>query len=88
MKTLADFKRTMVPGTFWEATHKYRGKNPTKPKSLGRRECVHINTVGFGFRSASGATSYCDWPRRKEVAFEGDIVTIKNTFTQLVYTKA
>ena len=57
IKTIADFKRAMIPGTFWECTHKYIGKNPSKPKSLGLRECVLNNSVDFGFKTEKGISS-------------------------------
>ena len=69
IKTIADFKRAMIPGTYWEATHQYLEGRPPE-KSLGVRECVLNNSVGFGLRSASGEVSHADWPKRTEFSVE------------------
>ena len=66
MKTLADFKRAMRTGTKWTAFH--MASNST----LGTRECVYVDTVKFGFKTETGTTSYCDFPKAKDVKFLED----------------
>ena len=91
MKTIADFKRTMVPGTFWESTHEYIGEHPTPPKDFGVRECVLANTVNFALltEKANGekVPSYSMWPAKKEfsVRQDGAVVIEKAGFVRLIY---
>lgn len=87
IKTIADFKRAMVPGTFWEANHRYINNNPTQPKSLGIRECSLNNSVNFGFKTDHNSTSHCSWPKRKEFSTldDGNIVVITTDFCELQY---
>jgi hypothetical protein len=87
IKTIADFKRAMIPGTFWEATHQYIGEHPSEPKSLGVRECALNNSVDFGFKTDNGI-SYSPWPKKGEFITEenGTVVVItKPGFCQLRY---
>ena len=88
IKTIADFKRAMIPGTFWETTHKYIGEDQTARKSLGIRECVLNNTVGFGFTVDIMRVAHSDWPKRTEFSTEdgGNVVIItKPGFAELRY---
>ncbi len=90
IKTVADFKRAMVPGTTWECTHRYIGEHPSEPKSLGRRECVLANSVDFGFESANspGEISHCQWPKRANMTTEdgGNVVILTTPgFCELRY---
>ena len=89
IKTIADFKRAMVPGTKWAATHAYIGKNPTPEKSLGTRECGLNNTVNFAFKTDRGTLSYCSWPKKAEFSTENNgktIVITQENFCRLTYT--
>lgn len=87
MKTVADFKRAMVVGTKWKATHAYLSGAGAPSKPLGTRECGLANTVSFAFvNPESGELSYCDWPKKAEFSFENGVVTIvKEGFCKLTY---
>jgi len=88
IKSIADFKRTMVVGTFWEATHQFLEKyTPTKIKDLGIRKCVCSDTVKFGFFNEKvGGVSYCDWPNKKSFSVENNVVIIQeDEFCKLTY---
>jgi hypothetical protein len=90
IKTIADFKRAMTVGTFWEATHRFIGDNPSAPKSLGVRECGLNNTVNFGFKTDRGTISYCDWPKKAEFSTSDNgntVVITKPGFCELRYTQ-
>jgi len=88
MKSIADFKRAMKPGTFWSCTHQYIGAHPSAPKELGTRECLVSNTVSFGFRTVSDSVSFSNWPKKAEFSVEGDTVVItKAGFCTLRYTQ-
>ena len=87
MKTIADFKRAMIPGTKWHTTHRYINNNPTPPKDMGIRECGLNNSVDFGFiNPASGQISHCSWPKKSEFSVEGNTIVITNDFCELRYT--
>jgi len=86
VKTIADFKRAMQPGSRWLGVHEYIGNHPSEPRSLGIRECVHSNTANFGFRTPKDSISYMDWPKKAEFAANGNTVTITNDFARLTYT--
>jgi len=89
IKTIADFRRAMLPGTIWETTHQYIGQRLTEEKSLGTRECALNRSVGFGFKTKMGV-SYCDWPKRAEFSTENNgrtIVITRKGFVRLKYTK-
>lgn len=65
MKTLADFKRAMKPGTRWKAFNHIYGK------TLGDRTCAKATTVCFGFfpeEENAGRISHCDWPKACDFA--------------------
>jgi hypothetical protein len=87
IKTIADFKRAMLLGTTWEATHEYTGNNPTPPKNLGIREVGLVRTTNFGFKTDRGTISYCDWPKKSEFSTEdnGNVVVITKGFCKLRY---
>jgi len=90
IKTIADFKRAMVPGTCWEAIHRYIGDNPSEPKSLGIRECGLNNTVDFGFKTDRGTISHCQWPTKAtfSTSDNGNTVIITQPgFCELRYTQ-
>ena len=90
-KTIADFKRAMSLGTFWECIHQYTDK---EPKSLGVRECLNNNTVGFGFRSENTeldgevVISYCGWPKKNQFSInKSGSVVITHSWVKLIYTQ-
>lgn len=89
IRTIADFKRAMTIGTFWEASHQYIDNHPTPPKSLGIRECALNNSVDFGFKTDRGTISHCSWPKKKEFSTldSGNTVVITNEFCELRYTQ-
>lgn len=88
IKTIADFKRAMQPGTFWKTTHKYIGRNPSSSKSLGIRECVLNNSVDFGFKSSTNYISHSAWPKKSEFSVNNDTIIIrKKDFCELQYTQ-
>jgi hypothetical protein len=87
IKTIADFKRAMLLGTTWEATHEYTDNNPTPPKNLGIREVGVVRTTNFGFKTGRNTISYCDWPKKSEFSTEdnGNVVVITTGFCKLRY---
>jgi hypothetical protein len=87
IKTIADFKRAMVPGTFWEAQHRYTNNNPTPPKSLGIREVGKAQSNSFAFKTDRGTLSWCDWPKKSEFSTSdnGNVVVITTDFCELRY---
>ena len=88
MKTIADFKREMTVGTVWMTTHKFL--NPeSQLKDMGIRTCSVVQSNSFAFRNpVSGENSWCDWPKKSEVSFDGDTVVItRENFCQLTYQK-
>lgn len=87
MNSIADFKRAMVVGTKWKATHAFIGAVPTLTKSLGERVCGLANTVSFAFTNpVSGELSYSDWPKKKEFSYKDGVVTITfENFCVLTY---
>jgi len=87
MKTVADFKRAMLPGTTWQATHMYNDKGVVT--DLGERVCGLNNTVNFGFiiPEKENRISHCDWPKASECTFDGDKVTINKGWVTLTYEK-
>lgn len=92
IKTIADFKRAMLPGTFWYATHRYTDNNPTPKKYLGLRECGLNNSVDFGFKTGkapNGSISHCSWPKKSQFSTidNGNTVVIKTSFCELTYTQ-
>ena len=89
IKTIADFKRAMQPGTFWKTTLEYIGKRFTAPtKSLGIRECVLNNSVDFGFKSLKSKVSHSTWPKKSEFSVVDDTIIIRiKDFCELRYTQ-
>jgi hypothetical protein len=88
MKTIADFKRSMVVGTKWRAQHRYIGEHPSEISDLGVRECVLNNSVDFGFKTATGNISHSSWPRKGEFLYrDGSVYITKKGFCELIYTK-
>ena len=87
IKTIADFKRAMLLGTTWEATHEYTNNNPTPPKSLGVREVGLVRATSFGFKTDRGTISYCGWPKKSEFSTEdnGNVAVITTDFCKLRY---
>lgn len=61
MKTIADFKRTMIVGSQWIFTAHWHS-NPII------RECKQTDNVGFGLKHPTQEKiSYCNWPKKAEV---------------------
>jgi len=87
IKTIADFKRSMVVGSTWETTHKYTTNNPIPPKSLGIRKVGKVQSNSFAFITDSGNLSWCDWPKKSEfsVVDNGTTVVITKEFCELRY---
>jgi len=59
MKTLADIKRIIKPGTKLGLVH-HSGWNP------GVREVAAVNSVGFSLKNGDGV-SFCDWPKARDL---------------------
>ena len=87
IKTVADFKRAMQPGTFWLCQHRYTNKNQTEPMNLGIRECKLSNTVGFASKTGRGTLSRCDWPTKDQFSVCSGTVVITRSFCELRYTQ-
>jgi len=62
-KNLKQLKEFISIGQVWDL------ENPVARFYPGPRELVHKDTVGFGFRSADGRISYCNWPKSTELMF-------------------
>ena len=60
----------------------------TQLKDIGRREVSANQSNSFGFKNpVTGATSWCDWPKKSEVEFNSDrSFTIKHGDIELTYT--
>ena len=89
IKTIADFKRAMIVGTRWQASHRYIDGNPTPPKDLGIREVGKVQSNSFAFKTGRDRLSWCNWPKKAEfsTADNGNTVVIRNEFCELRYTK-
>jgi len=70
MKTLADFKRAIQPGTKWE------GFNHYYKSSLGVREISKVQSNSFAFKTVRDngevVDSWADFPKAKDIAFNED----------------
>lgn len=92
MKTVADFKRLMTPGSIWNSTHEFIGEFPRPMTSKLNRKCECTDTVKFGLwqtrPDGTESVSHCDWPKASECTFEGDKITItKDGSVRLTYTR-
>ena len=93
IKTIADFKRAMVKGSKWQATHRF-SRNPENVTDLGVRVCGLNNSVDFGFimPDKENRISHNQWPKKKEFNVSDDntvtmdsgwiIMTYKQTHTE------
>jgi len=72
MKTIADFKRLMIPGSIWHGAILTNGV--WDDSRLGTRECKLNNSVNFAFQSKINIDklSYCNWPKKTEAVFLQD----------------
>jgi hypothetical protein len=70
MKTLADFKRALQPGTKWE------GYNHYYKSSFGVREIASAMSTKFGFKhirdDGTMTVSWCDYPKAGDISFKED----------------
>ncbi len=65
MRTLADFKRALVPGSVWEFYHSGTGKTRTSPVYK-----LQTNSVAFASADADSThLSWLEWPKAKDVSF-------------------
>lgn len=90
MKTIADFKRKMIVGSIWQVTHEYIGDNPSLPKDLGTRECGHVQSNSFAFktmRDGKEVLSWGDWPKKTEFKpiDDNNAIVEKEGFVRLTY---
>lgn len=72
MKNITEFKKCMTVGSKWEfSAHWYI------PPVV--RTCAHSQSNSFALTSPRDGVSpsWCDWPKKSEVTFDGDTVLIK-----------
>lgn len=90
MKTLADLKRTLKPGTF--LTMVRHDWYPSGRLIGMRREIVHANSVGIGLattRDSETVVSRMDWPNRAGLVIDGPrtfSVTLDDTGALMTYS--
>ncbi len=81
MKTLADFKRWVQPGKKLTLIEHSRGH-----KDLNMvRSVVTVQTNAFSMLGSNGKECWLDYPKAKEVTFEGLTMTVNAYGCRMVY---
>lgn len=82
MKTLADVKRKMTPGSKWRCVQLFEGG-----QDLGVREIGKVQGNAVAFLKPDGKLSWLWWPKAKDVKVEGNSFTVlQNGVPKLKYT--
>jgi hypothetical protein len=71
-KTIADIRKAMVTGSFWQTFHHGNTSQPTK-KDMGVRRVSVVQSGKFAFETIKSdgtiADSWCDFPKKDSVIF-------------------
>jgi hypothetical protein len=63
MKTLADFKRALTPGSAWKLYHNLAQKD------LGVRTVAKVQTKAVAFTNEAGGESWLEFPKAGQIKF-------------------
>ncbi len=81
MKTLADFKRALTPGSKWETFHVLYNS------SMGVREVATIRSNSVGFRNElTGKISWLDFPKASQFKINNGMAEIYTLEGNLLLT--